>query len=128
LRHRDLCDPEKGATHDQTVAWSLRYVLSQPCELSTIQAGGESLVGKAAVNFAVAYAVTTLAILRLMHLPEIPLLRYVVFVVPVFAAIMLVAYWYELGAPWPAASLRRSRQHPGHAPVSGARPLATRAG
>ena len=110
------------------MAWFPRYEISQHCELSKIQAGGESLVGKAAVLLAVAYAVTTLAILRRMHLPEIPLLRYVVFVVPVFAAIMLVTYWYELGAPWPAVSLRRSRQHPGHAPVSGARPLATRAG
>jgi hypothetical protein len=69
-----------------------------------------------------------LAILRIMHLPEIPLLRYVVFVVPVFASIMLVASWYELGAPWPVVSLRRSRQQPGRGPIAGERPLATRAG
>jgi hypothetical protein len=86
------------------------------------------LVGKAVLLFVGAYAVLLLAVLALIRLPDIAMFRYVVFIIPALAASVAVAYWLELGAPWPAVSPRPSRQHLDRRHVAGARSLVTRAG
>src|SRR4051794_28326745 len=91
--------------------------------------GRRSLIVRAVLLFVMTYLVTTLAILRLVSLPEIPLLRYVALTLPSFASAMLVVYWLELGAPWPAVSLRwQSRpRHDRHA-TPRPQPMSSRAG
>jgi hypothetical protein len=90
--------------------------------------GGSSLVGKAVVLFVGAYVVMTLVMVSAVRMPEIPLLHSIMFVIPLIASGMIVVSWYELGTPWPAASIQRSRQATGGALVSATRRLATRAG
>ena len=102
--------------------------MSQLCEPGTMNPRGESLVGKAVVLFVGAYVLTTMAILTVIRLPDVPLLRYGMFVIPVFTSGMTVTSWYELGALWPAVSLRRSTRHLRGGRVSGAQPVVTQAG
>ena len=87
------------------------------------------MIVRAGLLFVAMYAVTMLAILRLVPLPEIPLLRYVVFVLPVFASIALVACWIDQGAPWPAVSVRWRRQpHGDGRPTRIPQPIQSRTG
>src|SRR5215213_2092141 len=91
--------------------------------------GRRALIVRAVLLFLMTYLVTTLAILRLVSLPEIPLLRYVALALPAFASAMLVAYWLELGAPWPAVSLwwQSRPRHDRHA-TPRPQPMPSRAG
>jgi hypothetical protein len=54
-------------------------------------------------------AVTELAILVAVPLPEIPLLRYVVFATSLIAAVVVVLEWYDAGATSPTAPASRDR-------------------
>src|SRR5215213_11416852 len=91
--------------------------------------GRRALIARAVLLCVTMYLVTTLAILRLVSLPEIPLLRYVALALPAFASAMLVAYWLELGAPWPAVSLRwESRPRHDRDPTPRPQPMPSRAG
>jgi hypothetical protein len=56
---------------------------------------------RALVLFALVAAVTAVAVLKLVPLPEIPLLRYVVYAMPLVGAVVVVREWLAAGAPSP---------------------------
>jgi len=104
-------------------------MIGEPGAPGQHRAGGGLLIVRAGLLFVAVYAVTTLAILNLVSLPEIRLLRYVAFALPVLVSIILVVAWVELGAPWPARSMlwhsgpRRDRRA-----APGTQPIRSRAG
>ena len=56
--------------------------------------------------FTLVAAVTALAILLTIQLPEIALLRYVVLAAPIVGAAVVLIEWYDLGAPSPLAAVQ----------------------
>jgi len=50
------------------------------------------------------YAVSTAAILRVVRLPEHPVLRYAALALPIIAAVMVVTDWYDGRGIWVASS------------------------
>jgi hypothetical protein len=61
--------------------------------------------------FALVAAVTAVAVLKLVPLPEIPLLRYVVYAMPLIGAVVVVREWLAAGAPSPLSARLSGQQH-----------------
>jgi len=59
------------------------------------------VIVKAAVLFSLVYGIGTIIVLATGNLRDIPLLQYAALGVPCIIAIVVVAEWYEAGAPWP---------------------------
>lgn len=68
------------------------------------------MLTRALVLYALVAAVTAVAVLKIVPLPEIPLLRYVVYAMPLIGAVVVVREWLAAGAPSPLPSRESERK------------------
>jgi hypothetical protein len=61
--------------------------------------GGWCVLIRALALYALVAGITAVAVLAMVPLPEIPLLRYVVYATPLIGAIVVVREWYETARP-----------------------------
>jgi hypothetical protein len=78
--------------------------------------GGWCVLIRALALYALVAGITAVAVLKVVPLPEIPLLRYVVYATPLIGALVVVREWYETARP----SLHAAPEQP--------RPVRTAAG
>lgn len=80
------------------------------------------MLTRALLLFVLVAAVTAVAVLKLVPLPEIPLLRYAVYAMPLIGAVVVVREWYAAGAPSPLSvrQFKRKQRQPVRT-VAGAR-------
>jgi hypothetical protein len=81
---------------------------------------------RAVLLYGLVVVVTSLVIVRIVPLPEIPLLRYAVFAAPLIGALIVVLEWYEAGAPRLRSRLRLPAPTAGRAHIVQGRPSPSR--